>query len=79
MTQLASLKWLYVKVKMLCTGGCKVSNASVNSLKLAASLLGCEEAQLQECLITRFMQASRGGSKGTLIKYDDAVPRLELL
>jgi myosin-6 len=48
-------------------GGCQVSKGSIGSLKLAAQLLGCEEDQLRESLITRIMQAA--GSKGSLIKY----------
>ena len=39
-----------------------------NSLQIAAVLLGVEKEELREALVTRVMQATRGGVKGTAIK-----------
>ena len=49
-------------------GGCKVSASSDGSLLTAATFLGCEKDDLKEALVSRVMQAARGGTKGTIIK-----------
>ncbi|XP_052213073.1 unconventional myosin-VI-like isoform X2 [Dreissena polymorpha] len=49
-------------------GGCKLTGVSEKSLLIASVLLGVEKGDLQESLITRVMQATRGGVKGTAIK-----------
>ncbi|XP_052809072.1 unconventional myosin-VI-like isoform X2 [Mya arenaria] len=49
-------------------GGCKLADATTKSLLVVAVLLGVEKEELQEALITRVMQATRGGVKGTAIK-----------
>lgn len=49
-------------------GGCKVGKAAEDSLQTAASLLGVDKEELRDSLISRVMQATRGGSKGTAIK-----------
>lgn len=38
------------------------------SLYTAAQLLGLDKDELQEALVSRVMQAARGGIKGTVIK-----------
>ncbi|PAV60623.1 hypothetical protein WR25_04567 [Diploscapter pachys] len=49
-------------------GGCKVDPASDLSVSAAATLLGLDTGNLQLCLCTRIMQATKGGVKGTLIR-----------
>ncbi|XP_059157656.1 unconventional myosin-VI-like [Physella acuta] len=49
-------------------GGCKVVKAAEDSLQMAASLLSVDKDELRDSLISRVMQATRGGSKGTAIK-----------
>lgn len=49
-------------------GGCMISANSDKSLQVAAVLLGVDKEELMEALITRVMQATRGGVKGTAIK-----------
>ncbi|KAK3097679.1 hypothetical protein FSP39_012037 [Pinctada imbricata] len=49
-------------------GGCKVGDGAENTLVTTASLLAVDKEELRECLTTRIMQTSRGGSKGTAIK-----------
>ncbi|ELT99775.1 hypothetical protein CAPTEDRAFT_154601 [Capitella teleta] len=48
-------------------GGCKMSASSEASLITAAQLLGCETDELRSSLISRVMQTTRGGAKGTAI------------
>ena len=38
------------------------------SLKMAAGLLGVDREELRDSLVSRVMQATRGGVKGTAIK-----------
>lgn len=52
-----------------------MSASSDTSLLTAASLLGCEKDDLKESLVSRVMQAARGGTKGTIIK---SVPLLQI-
>lgn len=49
-------------------GGCAVSKSAEESLTMAASLLGVDKEELRDSLISRVMQATRGGMKGTAIK-----------
>ncbi|RCN45917.1 myosin head [Ancylostoma caninum] len=49
-------------------GGCKMDPASEMSLNIAADLLGMEVAELKMGLVSRIMQATKGGVKGTLIR-----------
>lgn len=49
-------------------GGSRVTKSSEGSLIIAAKLLGMDKDELQEALVSRVMQAARGGVKGTVIK-----------
>ncbi|BFZ10301.1 hypothetical protein BsWGS_13340 [Bradybaena similaris] len=49
-------------------GGCKVVKSAEDSLQMTASLLGVDKEELRDSLISRVMQATRGGTKGTAIK-----------
>ncbi|GFS27455.1 unconventional myosin-VI-like [Elysia marginata] len=49
-------------------GGCSVSKSAEESLTMASSLLGVDKEELRDSLISRVMQATRGGMKGTAIK-----------
>ncbi|KJH44472.1 myosin head, partial [Dictyocaulus viviparus] len=48
--------------------GCIVEPETESSLMIAAELLGLEMADLKLGLVTRIMQATKGGVKGTLIR-----------
>ncbi|XP_071535802.1 myosin heavy chain 95F isoform X4 [Panulirus ornatus] len=48
-------------------GGCMVSPGCEGSLKTAASLMGVDPAELSQALLSRVMQTSKGGLKGTVI------------
>ena len=45
-----------------------MSKGTEGALVNAANFLGCEKDELQEALTSRVMQATRGGTKGTVIK-----------
>lgn len=47
-------------------GGCTISPYSEESLHKTASLLKIEPISLKQCLLTRVMQTSKGGIKGTV-------------
>lgn len=48
-------------------GGCRVKDGpSTQSLKHAATLLGIDSDELNQCLLSRVMQTSKGGHKGTV-------------
>lgn len=47
-------------------GGCQVKTESRQFLKTAADLMGIEAEDLQQCLLSRVMQTSKGGHKGTI-------------
>lgn len=47
-------------------GGSKVTNESLKSLQLAADLIGIDSQELKQCLLSRIMQTSKGGHKGTI-------------
>jgi myosin-6 len=49
-------------------GGCKVVKSAEDSLQMTASLLGVDKEELRDSLVSRVMQATRGGTKGTAIK-----------
>ncbi|XP_074640045.1 unconventional myosin-VI-like isoform X2 [Tubulanus polymorphus] len=49
-------------------GGCKISGGSEVSLRIAATMLGVDKDELNEALVSRVMQTSKGGLKGTVIK-----------
>lgn len=51
-------------------GGCKVTSQSEGSLITAAQLLGCDKDELRKSLVSRAMQATKGGRAGTIIQYD---------
>ncbi|XP_043204148.1 unconventional myosin-VI-like isoform X1 [Amphibalanus amphitrite] len=48
-------------------GGCMVSPSSEQSLATAAALLGVDPDELNQALLSRVMQTSKGGAKGTVI------------
>ncbi|KAG1714829.1 Unconventional myosin-VI [Nymphon striatum] len=50
-------------------GGCKVSSCSLSelSLTIAANLIGVDKDELRSCLLSRVMQTTKGGMKGTVI------------
>ena len=45
-----------------------ISPATEKSLLISAKLIGVDKEELKEALISRVMQATRGGVKGTAIK-----------
>ncbi|XP_064618049.1 unconventional myosin-VI-like [Liolophura sinensis] len=49
-------------------GGCKVKGSAEASLSITATLLSVDKEELREALISRVMQATKGGHKGTVIK-----------
>ena len=49
-------------------GGCMISPGTEKSLLVAAKLIGVDKEELREALVSRVMQATRGGVKGTAIK-----------
>ena len=55
-------------VLYLTLGGCKINGPSEKTLGICSGLLSLDKEELRESLITRVMQTSKGGSKGTLIK-----------
>ncbi|KAF5299207.1 hypothetical protein FQA39_LY02380 [Lamprigera yunnana] len=48
-------------------GGCRVQQNSEKSLIIAATLLEIDPSELRQSLVSRVMQSSRGGLKGTVI------------
>ena len=50
------------------SGGCMISPATEKSLLISAKLIGVDKEELREALVSRVMQATRGGVKGTAIK-----------
>ncbi|UYV60661.1 MYO6 [Cordylochernes scorpioides] len=47
-------------------GGCEVDPDTEGSLATAALLMGVSDSDLRQCLLTRVMQTSKGGAKGTI-------------
>ncbi|XP_017783306.1 PREDICTED: myosin heavy chain 95F isoform X2 [Nicrophorus vespilloides] len=48
-------------------GGCRVSHGNEKALVIASKLLGIDSSELRQALVSRVMQSSRGGMKGTVI------------
>ncbi len=48
-------------------GGCQLARSSLVALKNAAALIGVDPEDLHQALLTRVMQPSRAGMKGTVI------------
>ncbi|CAH0558642.1 unnamed protein product [Brassicogethes aeneus] len=48
-------------------GGCRVSTTNEKSLQIASHLLEIDSGDLRQALVSRVMQSSRGGFKGTVI------------
>ncbi|XP_055381599.1 myosin heavy chain 95F isoform X4 [Condylostylus longicornis] len=48
-------------------GGCQVSEKSEKSLVMTAKLLGVDDYELRQALVSRVMQSKGGGFKGTVI------------
>ena len=48
-------------------GGCRVCAGSTESLRVCAGLMGVDPAHLNQALLSRVMQTSKGGLKGTVI------------
>ncbi|XP_059475767.1 myosin heavy chain 95F isoform X2 [Neocloeon triangulifer] len=48
-------------------GGCRISGSSEKALTLAAGLIGADREELRQALVSKVMQTSRGGVKGTVI------------
>ena len=51
------------------SGGCMVSPSCEGSLRIAAGLMGIDHEELNQALLSRVMQTSKGGLKGTVIMY----------
>lgn len=48
-------------------GGCRVKTGdATESLNMTASLIGLDPKELNQCLLSRIMQTSKGGAKGTI-------------
>lgn len=48
-------------------GGCQVASSKERSLLIASKLLDIDPSDLKQALVSRVMQSSRGGLKGTVI------------
>ena len=48
-------------------GGCRLGPSSERPLALAAGLIGADKDELRQALVSKVMQTSRGGLKGTVI------------
>lgn len=48
-------------------GGCRVATSSETSLTMASALIGVDAFEMRQALVSRVMQSSRGGVKGTVI------------
>ncbi|KAF4514135.1 UNVERIFIED_CONTAM: hypothetical protein B566_EDAN019190, partial [Ephemera danica] len=48
-------------------GGCRVCGRSEKPLALSAAMMGVEREELRQALVSKVMQTSRGGLKGTVI------------
>ena len=62
--------YLALSVQICCvlSGGCMISPGTEKSLLVSAKLIGVDKEELREALVSRVMQATRGGVKGTAIK-----------
>lgn len=48
-------------------GGCRVTDSSEKSMIIVSRLIGIDCSELRQALVSRVMQSSRGGMKGTVI------------
>jgi len=48
-------------------GGCRLSGKGSKSMQIVAKMLGLDQDELEKALISRVMQAHRGGKLGTVI------------
>ena len=48
-------------------GGCRLASQSASALQIASSLIGVDPEELQHAMLSRVMQPSKGGIKGTVI------------
>jgi len=48
-------------------GGCRLASQSTAALNIASSLIGVDPEELQHAMLSRVMQPSKGGIKGTVI------------
>ncbi|XP_008557651.1 myosin heavy chain 95F isoform X2 [Microplitis demolitor] len=48
-------------------GGCRIAGTTAKSVIMSAKLLGVDPEELKEALVSKVMQTSRGGYKGTVI------------
>jgi len=55
-----------------------VTSQSEGSLITAAQLLGCDKDELRKSLVSRSMQATKGGRGGTIIQYDSCLSYKQL-
>lgn len=50
-------------------GGCQVCPGSERALAMASKLLGVDQGELRQALISKVMMTNRGGLKGTVIMF----------
>lgn len=48
-------------------GGCRMTESSIEALKVASTLLGLDPEELHHALLSRVMQPNKGNGKGTVI------------
>lgn len=48
-------------------GGCQMAKSSTSALRNASALIGVDPEELHHALLSRVMQPSKGGVKGTVI------------
>lgn len=48
-------------------GGCRITADSGKAVTISAKLLGVDPEELRQALVSKVMQTSRGGIKGTVI------------
>lgn len=48
-------------------GGCRMTENSLEALKIASSLIGLDPEELHHALLSRVMQPNKGNGKGTVI------------
>lgn len=49
-----------------CKGGCRLAPGAADILTIIGSLLGVDSQYLRQSLLSRVMQTSKGGAKGTI-------------
>lgn len=50
-------------------GGCRITVDSEKAVGISAKLLGVDPEELRQALVSKVMQTSRGGIKGTVIMW----------